>query len=233
MNRRSNTLLSAGTIIIVVTIIVSCLCIKDWSGLTPLGMAFMVWAELALFGGLILVEKISENTEQTMLRASYLVILPVYSTCAFIVSAVFIIWLKDWIIAFIIVHLILAAIAAILLIVFSTASKSVYSSNVKTINATNQIGNYVSRLAALVTIMGNSEYIPAVKKAAENLRFTDTSTVVQVDYDIENIISDLEVEFSKETTSQSIDIIKGKITQLNSLIAKRKIETATVKKGGF
>lgn len=233
MNRRSKTLLSIGTIVIVVTIIVTCLCIKDWRGLTPLGMAFIVWSELALFGGLIFVERMSENTEQTMLRASYYVTLTIYSSCAFIISVIFILWLKYSIRGFIIIHLIFAAIAAILLIIFSTTSKSVYLSNIKTLNATNLIEGYSGRLVALVAIMGNSEYIPAVKKAAEDLRFTDTSTVVSVDCEIEMVISELEVEFSKEPTAQSTDIIKTKITGLNSLIAKRKVGTAALKKGGI
>lgn len=56
MNRRSKTILVSGVILLIATIIVSLICIDDWSGVTGWAFVTMLWSEVVLFGGLVFVE---------------------------------------------------------------------------------------------------------------------------------------------------------------------------------
>lgn len=55
MNRRSKTILVSGVILLIATIIVSLICIDDWSGVTGWAFVTMLWSEVVLFGGLVFV----------------------------------------------------------------------------------------------------------------------------------------------------------------------------------
>lgn len=129
MNRRSKTLLITGFITIAVTGIILGLCIKDWSGITPLAVMMILWAEIALIDGLMMVEKIAEQTEQVILRSSSVVVLPLYSVTAIALSVIFMAGFRNARTAFIVLQLIIMAITAILLTVFFSISKSVKHSN--------------------------------------------------------------------------------------------------------
>ncbi len=231
MNRQRKTLLISGTITLVISLVIMVLSIKDWVGVSPIAAVFLIWAEIALFGGLIFMEKIRSQTEQVILQASYLTLLPIYSVITAVLSIIFIIQFNDEWKIFIIVQLIILGVTAILLIVFYTASKGVYDSNVNTMHAIEQTSAYVSRLNLLAVSAGEEEYGLLLKELAEDLRFSDTCTIVSTDTTIDGIISEIELEFSKETILRSEKLIQKECRMLSTLIKKRKIMVSSVKKG--
>lgn len=231
MNRQRKTLLISGTITLVISLVIMVLSIKDWVGVSPIAAVFLIWAEIALFGGLIFMEKIRSQTEQVILQASYLTLLPIYSVITAVLSIIFIIQFNDEWKIFIIVQLIILGVTAILLIVFYSASKGVYDSNVNTMHAIEQTSAYVSRLNLLAVSAGEEEYGLLLKELAEDLRFSDTCTIVSTDTTIDGIISEIELEFSKETILRSEKLIQKECRMLSTLIKKRKIMVSSVKKG--
>ncbi len=231
MNRRSKTLLILGGIVILVTIIISILCIKDWSGLTPFTFAVMLWAEAVLFAGLVVVENIVENTEQVMLRSSYTVLLTIYSATSFIVAIIFLIGFKQAIIAFSIIQLLLLAAIAIVLIVFYTASKGVGNANQRTMAAVVKTDNLINRLNKMAVSDEGKKYASTLSKLSDDLRFTDTSSIAPEDEDIDCAASIIEMELVKPTEEVSDDKIRDCLLKLNSLIAQRKLSVSAGKKG--
>lgn len=233
MNRRSKTLLLSGVIVVFTTIIILVLCIKDWSGITPLASIFIVFAELILFLGMTFVEKIATATEQLVIRSSYSVLLLFYTAISVIISLVFINKNKYAFITFIVLQLLLFSIIIIQLIVMYFTSKGIRIFKEKTLTATTQLDSLIGRLNTLSASESAKANTKALKKLAEDLRFTDTSTLVASDTQIDRVISELELELNKETEAQRSEFIEHNITLLNSLIAKRKVEVSSIRKGNI
>lgn len=233
MNRQRKALLISGTITLFISFVIMALCIKDWGGVTPIAAVFLIWAEIVLFVGLIFMEKIRSQTEQVILQASYLTLLPIYSVVTAVLSIVFMNQFNDKWKIFIVFQLIILGITAILLIVYYTASKGVHGSKVNAMHAIAQTGSYVSRLNLLAVSAGEEEYGLLLKKLAEDLRFSDTCAIVPMDNDIEGVISEIELEFAKEDVLRSGKLIQEKCTLLGTLIKKRKIVVSSAKEGSI
>lgn len=232
MNRYSKALLISGIITVVISVIVLLLCINDWGGLTPLAAVFFIWAEIVFFGGLIFQQKISSQTEQLVLQASFIPLLTIYSFVCGGLSVLFLIKFKPEWKFFISIQLVLAGITAILLIALYSASKAIRSANRNTMHDIIQINSYISRINTLAVSAGEEEsYGLDLKTISEALRFTDVSAVVSVDEEINDIISELELEFEKETIFRSAKLIQERCTKLAKLIEKRKIQSKTIKEG--
>lgn len=232
MNRYSKALLISGIITVVISVIVLFLCINDWSGLTPLAAVFIIWAQIVFFGGLIFQQKIRTQTEQLVLQASFIPLLTIYSFICGVLSVLFLIRFKSEWKYFVSIQLILAGIIATLLIALYSASKAIRVTNQNTMHDIIQINSYISRINTLAVTAGEEEgYGFDLKTISEALRFTDISAMVPVDEEIDHIISELELEFEKETIFRSTKLIQKRCTKLAKLIEKRKIQSKAIKEG--
>lgn len=233
MNRRSKTLLISGAIVIAVTAAILAICIEEWVDLIPLTAAFMIWAELVLFIGLALTEIDSGSSQSIITRASAGIVLSVYSGAAFLLSLLFMLSFRESFKTFMVLQLLLLAVAAVTLLTANAASKGIRSANARTDTATEQINSYITRLGALAALDAVKEAAPALKKLADDLRFTDHSVVVGIDREIGDVISVLELELAKSADSRSADKLQSEYVRLNSLIAQRKLEAKAAKTGGI
>ncbi|AMJ40448.1 hypothetical protein [Anaerotignum propionicum] len=232
MNRYSKALLISGIITVVISVIVLLLCIYDWSGLTPLAAVFIIWAQIVFFGGLIFQQKIRTQTEQLVLQASFIPLLTIYSFICGVLSVLFLIRFKSEWKYFVSIQLILAGIISTLLIALYSASKAIRVTNQNTMHDIIQINSYISRINTLAVTAGEEEgYGFDLKTISEALRFTDISAMVPVDEEIDHIISELELEFEKETIFRSTKLIQERCTKLAKLIEKRKIQSKAIKEG--
>ncbi|HBF65795.1 MAG TPA: hypothetical protein DDW34_08710 [Clostridium sp.] len=232
MNRYSKALLISGIITVVISVIVLFLCINDWSGFTPLAAVFIIWAQIVFFGGLIFQQKIRTQTEQLVLQASFIPLLTIYSFICGVLSVLFLIRFKSEWKYFVSIQLILAGIIATLLIALYSASKAIRVTNQNTMHNIIQIYSYISRINTLAISAAEEEgYGFDLKTISEALRFTDISAMVPVDEEIDHIISELELEFEKETIFMSTKLIQERCTKLAKLIEKRKIQSKAIKEG--
>lgn len=233
MNTRNKTIIFSGIAILLATIITIMLCIRSWSTMAFIATAFIIWAELSFFLGLLAVEQMARWTEQIFLRSSLIVVSSLYSCSVIIASLVFLNLLPHTYTAFWIIQVILLMLSAVLFFVIYASSKSIRTANRRTGNAVTRIESMVHRLEILAASENHGSAASTLKALSEHLRYTDMSVSVSVDEDMEAMISSLEAEYSKDLNRLTQDTISKKVTALNSLIARRKIETASAKEGGI
>lgn len=220
-----------GAITILATVFALALCVKEWSGVAFLYAIFMIWAELALFLGLCFVERAAVKTEQVVFRASYYVILLVYSGAVFLLTLMFFLHGMHGLPLFLTLQLLFMAVAALFLLGFYYISRGIRRSNLGTGRAVAQLDSFVSRFRLLAESDQAGEYAATFQKLADELRFTDASVMTEADQKIEQVLSEVEVEFTNQSEGQPAEWISGKLRELHSLVAKRKIETQAVQKG--
>ena len=230
MKRRSITISISGVIVLLATIIISAICIDDWSGLTGWAFSAILWSEIIFFCGLVFVEWIAERTEQIITRASLYVILSAYAIINIPGSILYIAFYKDACTSFAVVEVALLSLAAVAIVVSLATSKSIRQSNEKTMNAVATIEAMVERLNKLAIAPECKVYSSALKKVSEDLKFTDISVSVPEDAEIDGAISSIEVAVISESENAT-ETIKEALIRLNSLISKRKISTSSCKKG--
>lgn len=209
-------------------IIISVLCIDDWSGLTGWAFSAMFLTEILYFGGMILVERIAEKTEQIITRSALYVLLTAYAVINILVSIIYIAFFKQANTSFVIVEVILLAIIAIAAVVSLAASKGIHQSNENTMNSIANIENMIERLNKLAVSPNCTAYSSALKKLSDDLRFIDISKNVPEDAKIAEAISTIEIEINSDDSTETI---KETLVRMNTLIAQRKIAVQASKKG--
>ena len=117
----------------------------------------------------------------------------------------------------------------ILGIVFYTSGKSTKSNDDMINDASAMINKMLSKMKLL---MSNKEYKNDLEKLYDSLRFSDTSTLVKADYELDDKIKDLESVFSKddENKNEKIDTLLNNISEL---INRRKSEVMESKRGSI
>ncbi len=237
MNLRAKTLTICGFVGILATIIISSLCISDWSGITKGAFAAVLWSEIVFFGGLVFVEWISTRTNQIMTRASLYAIITIYALINIIISFIYIGLFKESTTSFAIIQVILFALAAISIAISLAASKSVQKSNEQTMKAVVNSEAMIARLRKLADCPECEQYASTLKTLSDDLRFTDISKVVEEDVEISNTISTIETEIKyinevgNIDNSTTHDKISPALARLKTLIYQRKISVSAVNTG--
>ena len=113
MNRRSMTISFSGVIILIVTVIITTLYVDDWPMLTIGAFIMLLLTEILFFGGLILVERIAERSEQIITRSTLYTLLSAYLVVNVPVSILYMAFLKEASTSFMIIEVVLLAILAI------------------------------------------------------------------------------------------------------------------------
>ncbi len=229
MNRRSMTISFSGVIILIVTVIITTLYVDDWPMLTIGAFIMLLLTEILFFGGLILVERIAERSEQIITRSTLYTLLSAYLVVNVPVSILYMAFLKEASTSFMIIEVVLLAILAIGIVVSLTASKGIHQANEITMSNVSNMEALVGRLNKLATMSECEAYAATLKKLSDDLRFTDFSVNVMEDEEIADSISALEIEISNENISE--EAIKGALVKINSLISQRKLTASTMKKG--
>lgn len=230
MNKRSKSIFLSGCIVLAATIMVSMLCIKDWSGLTGLAFSTMLLAEIVFFAGFISVEWIAEKTEQVIARSAVYTLVCAYAAANILVSILYIVFFKEKVTSFAVIQVVLLAAAAIAVIVSLTAGKSIYESNDNTMKAVINVEALIERLNQLAVSPACTDFSSSLRKLSDDLRFTDISKSVQEDADISDVISAIEIE-SGHSSEHTFETIKTALIRLNSLIEQRKLTVSASKKG--
>lgn len=227
-NRRSVAYGVIGILVLIATIIIYFLTRSSDAYISDiLGFSFMIFAEVVLFAGLIGIEILSHQGSQIMIKTGCGITLVTYSTIVFITSLIYFMMDTDRVKGFCILQIILFDIAVSLFLVFFITSKSVKDSDDKILNSVVRVNEMVDSLELLKSQY--KSYEKQLAKLAEDLKFTDVSTSVEVDSEIEAKIAKLELELVKK---DSTDNIEGLLEDILLLIKKRKVEVGNKKVGG-
>lgn len=230
MDRRSKTILLSGSIAFIATIVISILCIDDWSGLTGWAFGTMLWSEVVFISGLIFVEWVSEETEQIITKSALYAFISAYAVINILTSILYIACFKEAVTSFVVIQVALFAITAILIIVSLTTGKSVYKANEQTMKAAANMEAMVERLNKLAANPECERFSSTLKKLSEDLRYTDISVSVPEDAEISDVLSKVEIEIGNSNEKIAEDI-KAAVVRLNSLIAQRKVSVGANKRG--
>ena len=228
--RRTKTISVSGILLFLLTIVLFFLLTNDRILITWLGFGFMLFAELVFFGGLILIETASANLSQITARAGGYVVLSIYSV---IVSLVFMLIKPETASVFWSIQSVLLVIAGILLLVIMTSAKSIHEKDIKVLNSLKKVGAISERLTLLMEDDGNSKYKKILYKAVENLKYSDTSTVLSSDDEIEGKITQLELELVKEDYDHKDTAVEALIQELINLISRRRAHVKNSKAGSL
>ena len=236
MNNRAKIFSIISPIVLIATIILFFIIGKGITLITFMGFLSILIDEIIFFGGMILIEIFAEKTSQITLRAGCGTTITLYSVISIIVSMIYMIFSIKAVRSFLAIHLILLVACIVLSIIFFSASRKIEASEQKVIDSVRLNSAITEKVDFLVADSKNKKYMDLLKKVSDELRFSDISTVVSVDSEIEETISRLELNLElailNENDEKDIEINKL-IENLLTLINKRKIQVQSKKTGGF
>jgi hypothetical protein len=193
---------------------------------------FVIGAEIVLFGGLLLIESLSRFTSQVILRTVCGLTFGIGSLASIIVSCIYIGRDIDSLRGFYLWQLIIWVIAIIVLTIGYFTASSVNDSDSKTMNAVMTVTLVVNQLTSLSEDNRNAKYAEQLKKIAEELRYSDTSSIVFSDELIQNTVARLELKLMQGSNTEETDReIKTLLNEIHVLINRRKQEVGLIKVG--
>lgn len=231
MNKRGKAISISGIIMFLITIFVFFMMTKDRVATTWISLLFLLFAEVTLFGGLIIIEYLADKTSQIIIRAGCGFVLIAYSIISIIVSMYYIISVKESVKPLMTIQVVLLGIAVILFIVLYITSVSVKDSSDKVVNSTVRVNSGIDKLNLLSQDVSNIKYKKQLENIAEDLKFTDISTLVSCDEKIDCKLACLELALFNEDESKDSEVAKL-LKDMLMLINERKIEVSKTKFGG-
>ena len=223
-----NTLLSfVGIIVIAVTLGVYLLLEFTKTPANNIGISFVLFAELALFGFIIGMGFMSKKPNSLFLRAGIISGLSLYfiaTVILLIISNIFSDNINDlWIFEIVIFAITLVIVIAIILF-----SSKINSGDQKILSDRRLIQICEKRISDLLSTNKNSPYEPQLVIILEKLKYCDKIGASTVDEKIVGAIMNLEKELGLAEPNAN-DIFND----LTALITQRNTEIADSKRGGF
>jgi hypothetical protein len=231
MNNRGKIFSISGIIMFVLTIFMFFMMTNDRVSSTWISLFFLLFAEIILFGGFLMVEYLAEKASQIVIRSGCGFVLVAYSIISIIVSIYYIISVKESVKPLITIQIVILGIAGILFAVFYITSVSIKDSSNEVINAGVRVSSVVDKLNLLSQDVSNAKYKKQLAKIAEDLRFIDTSTLVSCDDEINRKLASIELELLKESENKDREVCKS-LEDMLMLINKRENEVKNSKFGG-
>lgn len=232
MNHRSKAIAIIGAILLALTMLLFFVAPDHRLVITWVGFIFIILSEIILFVGLILIEYLADDVSPIIIRAGAGTTLIVCTILSILSSIFFIITKSESVKAFVVIQGILGVILAIILVVSYTSAKSVKINSDQVVNSVATIEFLISKLNLLKDDKKNMKFSEVIGKIAEELRYSDLSTLVPSDYELEKNIAQLEIALMKtqEENEQEINnLLEALLTNVN----RRKIEVKSTKQGGL
>ena len=230
MSKRENVITISGILIIILTVFLFFLLTVDRPLLVCTSFGFILWAEIVLFGGLLFIEKIAKSTFQIIFRSGVGFVLTAYSILSIFISLVAanskLIDLKLlWAL-----HAVLFVITLILVMLFYVFAERVRKSNNVVSGTATMVNDILGRINMLKSDENNREYAPILNSIVDKFYFSDISTIVSADGEIDKQVTILETALrqSEDSDKTSISAI---LKNIDTLINRRKIEVANTKRG--
>lgn len=131
-------------------------------------------------------------------------------------------------------QLIIGVPAFVVLIISYYTSSSVHNSDSRTMDAVMTVTIVINKLTSLSEDIRNVKYAAQLKKVAEELRYSDTSSLVSSDTLIQNAVGKLELILLQGDGNEEKDNeVKNLLNEILVLINKRKQEVKLTKVGGI
>lgn len=225
--RRSFIFGVAGIITFLATIIIFVITDHGNNMSTYLGLAFLIYSEIILFGGFVTIEHLVSKGAQIVIRTGCGGIITIYSILVFFCSIVYMVMNTNAVVTFLIVQIIAAAAAIIGVLILAASSHTIKKNDADTTSSILALSDMISTLEIM---KGNRKYGKKIGKLAEDLYFTDISSLVSVDKEIATYISKMEMSLAQDEYAIEVE---GYIEKVIELIRIRKIQLREKKMGGM
>lgn len=234
MKNRTSAISIIGVVLVVFTGILFALLTEDRRTSMFICLGFMVGAEIVFFGGLLAIEYLSRTTSQIIVRTVCGIILGVGSLASILVSCIYMGRDIDSLRGFYSWQLIIWVLAIIGITIGYFTASSVKTSDTRTMNAVMTLTNIFDQLTSFSDDSRNTKYADQLKKIADELRYSDTSSLVPSDELIQNAVAKLEVVLVQEYGEDEKDSeINNLLSEILVLINRRKQEVKLTKVGGI
>lgn len=228
MKDRTKVASIIGGVVVVATILIFVLSSYWIFPSSIIGLFFLLYSEIVFFGGFAVIEYWAPKSSGVMTRAGLGTTIGTYAVVVFVSS---IIYMNTHIVryrGFLVLQIILfvLVVAASLIIALSSKTKAVHDSRVLTADA--MVRSFVDELT---DIKNKVEKKDKIDKLIEAMRYSDTSSMVDVDVEIDETIAELKsIVFAEEFDESEAD---KNIDKIELLIKKRKLQTKSLKQGGI
>ena len=227
-NKRSVAFGISGIVVLLVTIFIFIITKDENMNISvSLGFAYLIYSEILLFGGYIAIEYLVNKGSQIITRVGCGTILTIYTVVVFLCSIIYMIMNTDTFIGFLIVQAVAFAAAMIGMLVFLVSGHTIKENDTNVTDSVLILSNLISSLELL---KANRKYGKRIGKIAEDLRFTDISSRVEVDDEIEIYISRIETALAEDEYATEVEEY---IEIVALLIKKRIIQLREKKIGGI
>lgn len=234
MKNRTSAISIIGVVLVVFTGILFALLTEDRRTSMFICLGFIVGAEIVFFGGLLAIEYLSRTTSQIIVRTVCGIILGVGSLASILVSCIYMGRDIDSLRGFYSWQLIIWVLAIIGITIGYFTASSVKTSDTRTMNAVMTLTNIFDQLTSFSDDSRNTKYADQLKKIADELRYSDTSSLVPSDELIQNAVAKLEVVLVQEYGEDEKDSeINNLLSEILVLINRRKQEVKLTKVGGI
>lgn len=227
MNKRSKVTLIIGAIVFVSSIAVFAVIHPRVFPSTILGLCFLLYSEVVLFGGFVLVDMLSARASKLLLWSGVGTTIDVYGVIVFISSLIHMTTKTSLIQGFLILQIVLLVIVlAVCLIIwnFSLGMRR-NDSKVLQVGATLQ---YI--LDQLVLIKEKTSNKAEIDRLIEAVQYSDTSVTVDADIEINDAITHLDDLTSADELDNAE--FENTVQNIEFLIKKRNLQAKATKRGG-
>ena len=226
-NRRVYTLGIIGGIIFAVSIIIFIILKPEQCNVSVfLGFLFLLIAETVLFGGLIAIE-FFEDTSQIIVRSGCGFCIIGYAIVSSILSIIYMFLNTSVVRVFLVLQVILSAVCIVLFLAFKSISRKAWEMDERTRDSVLNVDNMAEEILSL---QKNPKYGKQLCELAQELKYADNSTDLEVDCEIKQTISKMKQELMADPYSERV---ADYISAISILIRKRKNQMRNKKIGGI
>ena len=223
MKKTLPTLL-VGVLVLLITLVSFFMTTPQSTSADRLGLFFLVLAEVLFFGGLIGVDFLAQKTG-TLVRSGGYTVLGLYLLGALVLSLIMICANLESVTLLATFQIILPCAAAILLVLLVTAGGHRAAADQPVQRASAALGALAGRVQLL---SADPDCAPLLNQVWEALRYSDTSTALPIEREIEKKVEELEALSTAEDRQEQFCSC---CQQLLALLNRRTAELKQLKSG--
>lgn len=228
MRERSKISLIIGGIILLASIVIYAIGRPPVSASSILGLCFLLYSEIVLFGGFALIDLRAKKSSKLLIWSGVGVSLGLYAFVVFISSLVFMAIHAIPVQSFLILQIVLLVVTAMVCLIIGSFSAGAKRRDEKTLEAGRTVQYAIDQLTL---IKERTDKKSDINKLIEGLRFSDTSVTVDSDAEISDAIDVLDNLTRSDDVSE--EDFSDAVKNIELFIKKRKLQTRVSKQGGI
>lgn len=228
MNKWSKVSLIIGAVVLIASITVFVIIHPVIAPSTILGLCFLLYSEVVLFGGFVLVDMLSARASKLLLWSGVGTSIGIYGAIVFISSLIFMVTKTAHVQTFLVLQIILLVIVLAICLIVGNFSVNVKEKDNKVLRAGASL-QYI--LDQLMLIKERTIRKADIDRLTEAISYADTSVAVDADVEIADAIARLEeIVNTDDFDSEGFD---KTVQNIEFLIKKRTLQARAAKQGSI